>query len=137
MRSLSLAARGGFVTKALEDLREVRSSTPIWFGRTASGKSRVHHSEVAAIAWAMQQELVRRGFLDGDGRERSAAELVDAYARRRGPAVAPMVRQEVGPAASGAQVAVVGTCPVRDCQGDMVLQDGCAVCIDCGHSKCS
>ncbi|SFF25824.1 ribonucleoside-diphosphate reductase alpha chain [Fontimonas thermophila] len=140
MRTLSLAARGGFLAKALADLRKVSwDRGPVWYGKTRSGKAMVHDSEVAAIAWAIQQALYRRGFLDENGRERSLAALADHYARTRDA----RIQEPLGtPQADGASPppdavhAAVGRCPEPDCQGDLVMKDGCPTCLDCGYSKC-
>src|SRR3546814_12990384 len=84
MRTLSLAARGGFLVKALADLRKVSwDRGPVWYGRSKSGKGLVHDSEVAAIAWAIQQALQRRGYLDEAGNERAVAALAAQYEKTR------------------------------------------------------
>lgn len=143
MRTLSLAARGGFLTKALADLRKVSwDRGPVWYGKSKSGKGMVHDSEVAAIAWAIQQELHKRGFLDERGREQPLEVLAEHYAlmrtfRERLPVDNPHIdaRQEAA-AAHHEDVAVVGICPDLDCRGEMVMKDGCPTCLDCGYSKC-
>lgn len=143
MRTLSLAARGGFLIKALADLRKVSwDRGPVWYGKTKSGKGMVHDSEVAAIAWAIQQELHKRGFLDEHGNERTVEALAEHYARTRFyrdalPLDNPHV--ELGapaPAAAASSEMVVATCPDPNCRGDMVMKDGCPTCLDCGYSKC-
>lgn len=145
MRTLSLAARGGFVTKALADLRKVSwDRGPVWFGKTKSGKTRVHDSEVAAIAWAIQAELCRRGFLDENGNENSVEELAALYERIKGyresmPLDNPKIAATNTPHAETQKVAgqtVIATCPDPHCRGEMVMKDGCPVCLDCGYSKC-
>lgn len=147
MRTLSLAARGGFLAKALADLRKVSwDRGPVWFGKNKAGKGLVHDSEVAAITWAMQQELHKRGYLDEHGQERSLAELGAQYARLRqyrealpldNPADAllevPLLDAGVAPQPLRA---VVGQCPDPDCRGELVMKDGCPTCLDCGYSKC-
>ncbi|MFP6560759.1 adenosylcobalamin-dependent ribonucleoside-diphosphate reductase [Paraburkholderia sp. B3] len=74
MRSLSLAARGGFVARNLQDLRKVSwDRGQVRYGETQRlDGQRIplwHDSEVAAIAYAIQQILHRRGFLDAEGRQ--------------------------------------------------------------------
>jgi len=74
MRSLSLAARGGFVARNLQDLRKVSwDRGQVRYGETQRLDGRRiplwHDSEVAAIAYAIQQILHRRGFLDAEGRQ--------------------------------------------------------------------
>lgn len=144
MRTLSLAARGGFLIKALADLRKVSwDRGPVWYGKSKSGKGMVHDSEVAAIAWAIQQELHRRGFLDERGRERPLEVLAEHYELTRGfrerlPLDNPhaVASGEAVVAHPHEDVAVVGVCPDPDCHGEMVMKDGCPTCLDCGYSKC-
>nr|WKF61092.1 Vitamin B12-dependent ribonucleoside-diphosphate reductase [Paraburkholderia busanensis] len=72
MRSLSLAARGGFVARNLQDMRKVswdRGQVRLGEVQRLDGHRtpRWHDSEVAALAFAIQQILHRRGFLDAEG----------------------------------------------------------------------
>ncbi|TFZ01484.1 adenosylcobalamin-dependent ribonucleoside-diphosphate reductase [Ramlibacter rhizophilus] len=65
MRMLSLAARGGFLERALSDMRKVAwDQGPVRLGtlRRADGTEvpRWHDSEVAAIAYAVQNIIARR-----------------------------------------------------------------------------
>ncbi|MEC9361597.1 MAG: ribonucleoside-diphosphate reductase [Pseudomonadota bacterium] len=147
MRTLSLAARGGFLVKALADLRKVSwDRGPVWYGRSRAGKGMVHDSEVAAIAWAIQQELTKRGFLDERGNERPLAVLAEHYARTRQYRDAlPLDNPHVGPEPvadtadaqpAPAPLPVVDRCPDAGCRGEMVMKDGCPTCLDCGYSKC-
>ncbi len=74
MRSLSLAARGGFVARNLQDLRKVswdRGQVRLGEVQRLDGhhSPRWHDSEVAALAYAIQQILHRRGFLDAEGNQ--------------------------------------------------------------------
>ncbi len=142
MRTLSLAARGGFLIKALADLRKVSwDRGPVWYGKTRSGKGMVHDSEVAAIAWAIQRELHKRGFLDEHGAERPLEALAEHYARTRYyrdalPLDNPHVdAPEPAEAPIGADN-IVALCPDPNCRGEMVMKDGCPTCLDCGYSKC-
>ncbi|WP_043112201.1 hypothetical protein [Solimonas flava] len=139
MRTLSLAARGGFVVKALADLRKVSwDRGPVWYGKSKSGKGLVHDSEVAAIAWAMEQELQKRGYLDAYGVERSLDELATRYAQlRRFRDALPLDNPSPGepqPESALAAFALPDPCP--QCRGEMVMKDGCPTCLDCGYSKC-
>ncbi len=140
MRTLSLAARGGFLVKALADLRKVSwDRGPVWYGKNSAGKGMVHDSEVAAIAWAIQQELQRRGFLDARGGERSVDELAARFERSRAHRESlALPLSEVGAAAplEPAPVAAIGRCPEPQCGGELVMKDGCPTCLDCGYSKC-
>ena len=65
MRLLSLAARGGFLERALSDMRKVAwDRGPVRLGHHAKDDGTLvpmwHDSEVAALAYAIQQILTRR-----------------------------------------------------------------------------
>lgn len=149
LRALSLAARGGFIAKALTDLRQVSwDRGPIWFGKNRRGKGMVHDSEVAAIAWAMQQALRRRGYLDEQGNVRPVSELAAHYERLKRyrdslPVDNPHLASETASVKTRTDGrgqltdTIVGICPDRNCGGDMVMKDGCPTCLDCGYSKCA
>ena len=142
MRSLSLAARGGYVTQAVADLRKVAwDKGRVRCGMNRWGKPMFHDSEVAAIAWSIQQILYRRGFLDQDGLQVPVEELVARHARRlAGRPWHPPGPEEQADAERAAEAgqggpAVVGQCP--ECAGDLVMMDGCPTCYSgCGWSKC-
>lgn len=95
MRSLSLAARGGFVARNLQDLRKVSwDRGQVRYGNTQRlDGQRIplwHDSEVAAIAYAIQQILHRRGFLDAEGRQVPSRVLAQQrHAQRDAAAQAP------------------------------------------------
>jgi ribonucleoside-diphosphate reductase alpha chain len=113
MRLLSLAARGGFLDRALADMRKVAwDRGPVRLGtyRKADGTHVPlwHDSEVAAIAYALQNLIA--------GRNGQAAEAPAALATA--PATpAPM---------SGAK------CPECGAYA-MIRKDGCDYCTQCGH----
>lgn len=157
MRSLSLAARGGYVTQAVADLRKVAwDKGLVRCGMNRWNKPMFHDSEVAAIAWSIQQILYRRGFLDQDGNQVPVESLVERYAHRmqHGHAWQPPVDDTPAEASSGAVAsldkdaspsasakgsgsgpAVVGHCP--ECRGELIMMDGCPTCYaGCGWSKC-
>ncbi len=158
MRSLSLAARGGYVTQAVADLRKVAwDKGLVRCGMNRWNKPMFHDSEVAAIAWSIQQILYRRGFLDQDGNQVPVETLVARYAHRmqHGHAWQPPVDEpDTSPVAGavepiggatdaenaakkpeGSGPATVGTCP--ECRGDLIMMDGCPTCYaGCGWSKC-
>lgn len=139
MRSLSLAARGGFIAKALSDMRKVTwTQGPVRCGKTNSGKPRYHDSEVAAIAWCIQQMLHQRGFLNENGKPYPLEELVRHFDRLQKPHLhAERAEDEQTDAGEKkSPLAIVGECPDADCRGDMLLIDGCPTCICCGYSKC-
>ncbi|MFC7368510.1 ribonucleoside-diphosphate reductase [Vreelandella zhaodongensis] len=158
MRSLSLAARGGYVTQAVADLRKVAwDKGLVRCGMNRWNKPMFHDSEVAAIAWSIQQILYRRGFLDQDGNQVPVEMLVERYAHRmqHGHAWQPPVDEpDTSPVAGavepiggateqentakkpeGSGPATVGNCP--ECRGELIMMDGCPTCYaGCGWSKC-
>ncbi|WNK19981.1 ribonucleoside-diphosphate reductase [Halomonas piscis] len=152
MRSLSLAARGGYVTQAVADLRKVAwDKGLVRCGWNRHGKPVFHDSEVSAIAWSIQQILYRRGFLDQDGNQVPVEDLVERYAQRAANGYAWQPEEEeagapetgtVEPIDGGASAsaeaagpAVVGHCP--ECRGELIMMDGCPTCYaGCGWSKC-
>ncbi len=113
MRLLSLAARGGFLQRALADMRKVAwDRGPVRLGtHTKADGTRVplwHDSEVAAIAYAIQN-IVARG---------TAAAALGAE-----PAPAP----DPGlPTLAGAK------CPECGAHA-MIRKDGCDFCSSCGY----
>jgi ribonucleoside-diphosphate reductase alpha chain len=113
MRILSLAARGGFLDRALADMRKVAwDRGPVRLGtytRPDGGTvPRWHDSEVAAIAYAVQNIIARR-----------QGEPVPALETPPMPAAAP-------PAMAGAK------CPECGAHA-MIRKDGCDFCTQCGH----
>ena len=131
MRSLSLAARGGYAARALRDLRKVTwDRGPVRCGSNEYGKPLYHPSEVAAIAYALQRILQRRGFLDAEGHPRPVPELAAAWRERSTP-----LAGGAPPAAEAAPASLAhGPCP--QCGGTLEMIDGCPTCRDCGYSKC-
>jgi ribonucleoside-diphosphate reductase alpha chain len=123
MRLLSLAARGGFLERALSDMRKVAwDRGPVRLGthEKADG-TRVplwHDSEVAAIAYAVQNILA--------GREPH-------------PVQQELPLEAAPPEASAA--AMAGAPPVMagkkcgECGAHAVIRkDGCDYCTQCGHT---
>jgi ribonucleoside-diphosphate reductase alpha chain len=116
MRMLSLAARGGFLERALGDMRKVAwDRGPVRLGthQKVDG-TRVplwHDSEVAAIAYAIQQIIDQRSCTSGDGHTVAADEDV---------------RVEVPPAMMGKKCSECGA-------HAMIRKDGCDYCTQCGH----
>ncbi|MDP3135314.1 MAG: ribonucleoside-diphosphate reductase, adenosylcobalamin-dependent, partial [Burkholderiaceae bacterium] len=114
MRLLSLAARGGFLDRALADMRKVAwDRGPVRLGSHAKADGTLvpmwHDSEVAAIAFAVQNIIARRN-------GQSAESLT-------------MAQPTSGPAAtmSGAK------CPECGAHA-MIRKDGCDWCTQCGHT---
>jgi len=115
MRSLSLAARGGFLDKALADLRKVAwDRGPVRYGsRTREDGSRIplwHDSEVALLAYAIQSIIANRGL----------------------PQPAPSTAATPAAAPEGNGPVNGKKCP--DCGAHaMIRKDGCAFCTACGY----
>ena len=113
MRMLSLAARGGFLERALSDMRKVAwDRGPVRLGqRVREDGTRVplwHDSEVAAIAYAVQNILERR-----------------AHGTAAVPAAAPAA--PLPPATMAGR-----KCPECGAHA-MIRKDGCEYCTACGH----
>lgn len=117
MRMLSLAARGGFLERALSDMRKVAwDRGPVRLGthRKADGTHvpMWHDSEVAAIAYAIQNILTRR----------SAA-----------PA-SPVPVQQVPDTVGISMPLVMAGKKCGECGAHAVIRkDGCDYCTQCGH----
>ncbi len=133
MRLLSLVARsGGSVAKSLQNMREVVwDKGPVRCGEVikadGSRVPRFHQSEVAAIAYALQEMLRRRGFLREDGREQPITLLA-----QRSPAPDGLRIDLEHPGAAPDLLASGRICP--DCGGPFLRRvDGCDRCDNCGY----
>jgi ribonucleoside-diphosphate reductase alpha chain len=120
MRLLSLAARGGFLERALHDMRKVAwDRGPVRLGtHLKADGARVplwHDSEVAAIAYAIQQII--------DQRQSEPASLV--------------ATSQASPNTVAAPVAQIPPMMGRKCSEcgahAMIRKDGCDYCTQCGH----
>ncbi|MDO9115913.1 MAG: LAGLIDADG family homing endonuclease [Polaromonas sp.] len=117
MRMLSLAARGGFLERALSDMRKVAwDRGPVRLGTyEKTDGTRVplwHDSEVAAIAYAVQNIIARR-----------ARQGVASAA----PVVDPQVDMALAPP-------VMAGKKCSECGAHAVIRkDGCDYCTQCGH----
>jgi ribonucleoside-diphosphate reductase alpha chain len=114
MRMLSLAARGGFLERALADMRKVAwDRGPVRLGNyTKADGGQVplwHDSEVAAIAYAIQNIIGRR---NGEPVPQLATPAATATATPH--------------AMAGAK------CPECGAHA-MIRKDGCDFCTQCGH----
>jgi len=113
MRLLSLAARGGFLERALADMRKVAwDRGPVRLGTyTKADGTPVplwHDSEVAAVAYAIQNII----------------------ARRKGEPVAALAT----PAGSAGAVPTMAGAKCPECGAHaMIRKDGCDFCTQCGH----
>jgi len=117
MRMLSLAARGGFLERALSDMRKVAwDRGPVRLGtyEKADG-TRVplwHDSEVAAIAYAVQNIIARRAHQD---------------AASTAPVVEPQIDAALSPP-------VMAGKKCSECGAHAVIRkDGCDYCTQCGY----
>ena len=122
MRMLSLAARGGFLGRALSDMRKVAwDRGPVRLGtyQKADGMHvpMWHDSEVAAIAFALQNIIARRN-QSSDTAAVSTPHL---------PA-APELPGMTAPTA----VMAGKKCPECGAHA-MIRKDGCDYCTSCGH----
>ena len=117
MRMLSLAARGGFLERALSDMRKVAwDRGPVRLGtyEKADG-TRVplwHDSEVAAIAYAVQNIIARRG-------AQAPVNMPPAESAQVSSSLAP-------PVMAGKKCSECGAHAV-------IRKDGCDYCTQCGH----
>ncbi|MBD9394727.1 adenosylcobalamin-dependent ribonucleoside-diphosphate reductase [Acidovorax sp. ACV01] len=117
MRMLSLAARGGFLERALSDMRKVAwDRGPVRLGTHRKDDGTLvpmwHDSEVAAMAYAIQNILARR-----------VADPVQQQLPLDEPAPAPLA---VPQAMAGKKCSECGAHAV-------IRKDGCDYCTQCGH----
>ncbi|MDD2713747.1 MAG: ribonucleoside reductase, partial [Simplicispira sp.] len=121
MRLLSLAARGGFLERALSDMRKVAwDRGPVRLGthQKADGTQvpMWHESEVAAVAYAIQYILERRAKLRQQG------------------AVMPATEDEGQDGLVPANPPVMAGKKCTECGAHAVIRkDGCDYCTQCGH----
>ena len=122
MRLLSLAARGGFLDRALADMRKVAwDRGPVRLGtyRKADGTDvpMWHDSEVAALAYALQNIIALRRNGPADNAPASPAIAPEPPAQPAGLGLAPMTGRK---------------CP--ECGAYATIRkDGCDYCTHCGH----
>jgi ribonucleoside-diphosphate reductase alpha chain len=145
MRSLSLAARGGFVARNLQDLRKVswdRGQVRLGDVQRLDGhrSPRWHDSEVAALAYAIQQILHRRGFLDAEGNQvpsRLLSRLPGDDANRHVPAADNVLSIAEGSADEARSAQELRTMHGRKCgncgANAVIRKDGCDFCTACGE----
>ncbi|MGA2549528.1 MAG: adenosylcobalamin-dependent ribonucleoside-diphosphate reductase [Burkholderiaceae bacterium] len=117
MRLLSLAARGGFLERALSDMRKVtwdRSPVRLGYYEKPDGAKvpRWHDSEVAAIAYAIQNII----------------------SRHQGQVVEPASRESAPQDPSALPPALMAGKKCIECGAHAVIRkDGCDYCTNCGY----
>ncbi|WP_295639295.1 adenosylcobalamin-dependent ribonucleoside-diphosphate reductase [uncultured Methylibium sp.] len=135
MRLLSMVARsGGSIPKALANMQEVVwDKGPVRCGTVSKADGaqapRFHDSEVAAIGYALQQILARRGFLDASGNQVPA----DVLAGRFEVHATPRAAEPSAPHSDAALAFGSGKrCP--ECGANALHKvDGCLRCANCNH----
>lgn len=119
MRMLSLAARGGFLARALSDMRKVAwDRGPVRLGTKKKQDGAVapmwHDSEVAAVAFAIENILAKRGIAEFKAAEEFTIGEFDSQKTMSGGLMAGK------------------RCP--DCGAHaMIKKDGCDYCTSCGY----
>lgn len=141
MRLLSSVARsGGSVAKTLESLREV-----VWDkGQVRCGyitkedqtrRPMFHDSEVAAIGYAMQEILMKRGFLDAHGNQVPVHILAERLAQRDRSLSGDLAHITQPDPQTHERQPLMGVgkkCP--ECGANELHKvDGCMRCTNCGH----
>jgi len=100
---------------------------------------RFHDSEVAAIGYALQRILIKRGFLDAEGVQVPVAALAARLAGLEGPGGRAVDSGGAAPAAGGAGMPAAGMGlrsgkPCPECGAHALHKvDGCAKCANCGY----
>jgi len=130
MRLLSLAARGGFLERALSDMRKVAwDRGPVRLGthqkEDGTQVPMWHDSEVAAVAYAIQNIQAQRNMVQKQGgRRRATDSQVDTDGL--------LPRQESALATAPPPVMAGKKC--AECGAHAVIRkDGCDYCTQCGH----
>nr|MBP6613735.1 ribonucleoside-diphosphate reductase, adenosylcobalamin-dependent [Aquabacterium sp.] len=142
MRLLSMVGQsGGSVAKAVASMRKVVwDKGPVRFGmiERADGTvaPRFHDSDVAAIGFALQQILAKRGFLDAEGNQVPALQLATRLARRDeelGHHLQPTDYSVPASANSNGQTVPNSGKKCPECGAhEMHKVDGCMKCANCG-----
>ncbi|MGT2508044.1 adenosylcobalamin-dependent ribonucleoside-diphosphate reductase [Cupriavidus basilensis] len=145
MRLLSMVARsGGSIAKALADMRNVVwDKGTVRYGvlkrQDGTEVPRFHDSEVAAIGYALQRILIKRGFLDADGAQVPVAALAARLAGMEGPDSGSAGGRVPAGAVSGGGAPATGLGlgsgkPCPECGAHALHKvDGCAKCANCGY----
>ncbi len=136
-RNLSLLARSGLLAKALQDNRGVKSDKGrVRYGfyqkEDGSKVPRYHESEVACVAFAVQEILEMHGFIDQAGNQLSIKELLAAQMRSGTCVELPLEATKVTVVASESRKLAGKKC--SECGDHSVIKkDGCDFCTNCGH----
>ena len=137
-RNLSLLARAGLLAKALQDNRSVKSDKGRvrygWYEKADGSKvPRFHDSEVACVAFAVQEILKKRGLLDDFGNQVSTKDLLKANPRKE-IGVEKFVDQSLMQKATVISQETAGR-KCSECGAHAVIKkDGCEFCTHCGHN---
>ena len=142
MRLLSLYARNGApIAKALQNMREVPWDKGTircgWLNKDDGSKApRFHSSEVAVIGFALQEILIKRGFLDAAGNQVPVRVLAERLAKRDEGFGLNQSQDNAEPAPSPASTAPVLTGSGKKCDEcgahEVHKVDGCSKCFNCG-----
>ncbi|MCF8208900.1 MAG: adenosylcobalamin-dependent ribonucleoside-diphosphate reductase [Rhodoferax sp.] len=128
MRLLSLAARGGFLERALGDMRKVAwDRGPVRLGMHQKADGTMvpmwHDSEVAAVAYAIQNIQAQR--MSAQTRDSSATDS---------PADTDALLPQQESALATAPLPVMAGKKCSECGAHAVIRkDGCDYCTQCGH----
>ncbi len=141
MRLLSMVARyGGDIAKALANMREVVwDKGPVRCGHVTKEDGTLvpcyHDSEVAAVGYALQRMLYRRGFLDVEGNQVPVKALAREGARLGGeePTLADVAAVVAERPRAVQALASARKCPECGAKAYRKL-DGCYRCENCGHA---
>jgi ribonucleoside-diphosphate reductase alpha chain len=144
LRMLSMAARSGVsVAKIIENMREVAwDKGPVRFGYATKSDGtqvpRYHDSEVAAIGYALQEMLARRGFLTSEGQQVPVAKLAKLLGSRLSgssslDAATPSAEDATQALRAGEHFASGTGKKCTHCGAhDVHRIDGCTQCVSCG-----
>jgi ribonucleoside-diphosphate reductase alpha chain len=130
MRLLSLAARGGFLERALSDMRKVAwDRGPVRLGTHQKADGTVvpmwHDSEVAAVAFAIQNIQAQRNQVPTHNFNRRATDVTEDS-----EALLPQTDR----ALAHAPLPVMAGKKCVECGAHAVIRkDGCDYCTQCGH----
>ena len=134
MRLLSLAARGGFLERALSDMRKVAwDRGPVRLGTHQKADGTVvpmwHDSEVAAVAFAIQNIQAQRN----QRPDHAEPPPSNGYASKAPNETDSLLPQQAA-ALAAAPMPVMAGKKCSECGAHaMVRKDGCDFCTQCGH----